>query len=205
MMPSLLLNFTIGAAVSCVGTLPLGVLNLTIMRVTLRQGIRAAFYFALACALVELFYSYASVTLTHTLSKWPELALGSQVVSLVVLLGIGVFYLIKKGTASASSRPTISPFWLGVGLSIVNVVAIPFWVVYTTLLEKGGYVGTQGIIPSLIYIVGISFGTLIGLLLFVALTQYWGTILTRYQRKMDQWIGMLFIGLALLQAVQIVA
>jgi threonine/homoserine/homoserine lactone efflux protein len=203
MTTSLLLNFVIGAAVSCLGSLPLGVLNLTIMRVTLRQGIGAALYFALACAVVELFYSYASVQLTHTLNRFPMLAVAAESVSLITLVGIGVYYLLKKGQASASSRAVLSPFWLGIGLSIVNVVAIPFWVVYTTLLEKGGYIGIQGFGATLVYIAGISVGTFIGLLLFVGGSQSLGTFFAKHQRKMDRGMGILFIGLAVLQAAQL--
>jgi threonine/homoserine/homoserine lactone efflux protein len=204
-MPSLLLNFALGAAVSCLGTLPLGVLNLTIIRVTLGQGIKAAFYFGLACAVVELFYSYASVQLTHTFAMFPALPLATELISLAVLVGIGLHYLLKKGVASATDRPLVSPFWLGVGLSIVNVVAIPFWVLYTTLLEDGGFVATQGLIPGLVYVVGISVGTLIGLLIFVAGSQRLGLFFARHHRRIDRWMGLLFMGLAAIQAAKLIA
>ncbi|GAA4415764.1 hypothetical protein GCM10023187_46550 [Nibrella viscosa] len=102
-MHLLWLNFGVGLLVSFLGTLPLGVLNLTIVRVSIRQGIRSAFWFALACALVEWVYSYLAVLLSQALLAFMALKIATDFVSVAVLLGMGVYYLRRRGTATTGT------------------------------------------------------------------------------------------------------
>ena len=199
-MPTLLMNFATGLLVSFLGTLPLGVLNITIMRVSLLQGLRSALQFALACALVELVYSYLSVELTQSLVAYPALKPLTEVVAAVTLLGMGVYYIRKQSTPMTDQR-TIRPFYLGALLSVVNVVAFPFWILYTTLLQAKGYVGIMSDSFIGLYVVGISLGTMAGLLPFIFGSRYLSRWVMVHQHRLDRMIGVLFVVLSLCQTV----
>lgn len=149
------MNFAIGLLVSFLGTLPLGVLNITIMRVSLLQGLRSALQFALACALVELVYSYLSVELTQSLIQFPALKPLTEVVAAITLLGMGIYYIRKNNSLPTTDQRSIRPFFLGVLLSVVNVVAFPFWILYTTLLQAKGYVGIMDTSLVMLYVLGM--------------------------------------------------
>lgn len=199
-MPTLLTNFAIGLLVSFLGTLPLGVLNITIMRVSLLQGLRSALQFALACALVELVYSYLSVELTQSLIQFPVLKPLTEVVAAVTLLGMGLYFILKNTLPMTDQRP-IRPFYLGALLSVVNVVAFPFWILYTTWLQAKGYVGIMDNSLVMLYVLGISLGTVAGLLPFIFGSRYLSRWVIAHQHRLDRVMGGLFVGLSLFQAL----
>ncbi|MBC7572606.1 MAG: LysE family transporter [Spirosoma sp.] len=197
-MPTLFMNFATGLLVSFLGTLPLGVLNITIMRVSLRQGLRAALQFAVACALVELVYSYISVELTQSLLHYPALKPLTGGVAAILLLGMGVYYIRKQSLPMTDQR-TIRPFLLGALLSAVNVVAFPFWILYTTLLQSNGYVGLMGDALIYLYVLGIAVGTLAGLLPFILGSRYLTRWFVAHQHQLDRTMGVLFVVLSIFQ------
>lgn len=123
-MNGLLWNFALGLIVSFLGTLPLGVLNITIIRISIKRGLRAAFQFAVACALVELVYSYIAVRITLLLIHGATFKLVTEVISVFTLALLGCYYL-RKNTAPKGSTQEIGAFFLGSTLSIVNVIAHP--------------------------------------------------------------------------------
>ncbi len=195
----MLINFSVGLLVSFLGSLPLGVLNITILDISLKKGMRAAVQFALACALVELVYSYVSVLLTRYLIEFPNLRPFTEVVAAVTLLGMGVYYLRKPKSPVASKNKAVSPFYLGLTLSLINIVAFPFWILYTTLLQGKGIVSLSGSPLIASYVLGIAVGAVGCLLVFAYASRLLDRFVARYQHRMDAAIGSLFIFLAACQ------
>ncbi|CAG4990691.1 hypothetical protein DYBT9275_00592 [Dyadobacter sp. CECT 9275] len=202
-MPTLYLNFFIGLVVSFLGTLPLGVLNITVMDVSLKKGIHSAIRFALACAMVEFVYSYISVQLTRSIIDFPALRHITEAVATTTLLGMGIHYIRKQNSMAGSRQKSVSSFYLGTLLSILNVVAFPFWILYTTLLQGKGLIGISENGSILIYVCGISLGTLGGLLPFIYGSRFLTRWVAAHQHRMDRIIGLLFIFLAVCQFVSI--
>lgn len=203
-MTSLPLNFFTGLIVSFLGTLPLGVLNITIMDVSVKKGMNPALRFALACALVELVYSYISVQLAKSIIEFPALRPATELIATITLLGMGIFYIRKQNSLAASKQKTVSPFYLGTVLSILNVVAFPFWILYTTLLQGKGIVGLSQHSLIIIYVIGISVGTIAGLLPFAYASRFLTRIITVHQHRMDRMIGLLFMFLSACQFISLI-
>jgi threonine/homoserine/homoserine lactone efflux protein len=200
----LLLNFALGTLVSFIGTLPLGVLNVTIVRLTLDVGKKAAIQFAVTCAIVEIIYAVAAVELTAAIMRIPALEAITQFISLAALVGIGIYYLRKKALDINAVKPVVSPIYQGIVLSFLNVAAIPYWILYTAVLEKASYIHLSFFDQRALYILGISLGTFLGLLVFVIGSQSISPFLMRFQHRMDRYMGILFLLLAVLQGVDIV-
>jgi threonine/homoserine/homoserine lactone efflux protein len=203
-MISLPLNFITGLIVSFLGTLPLGVLNITMMDISLKKGMNSALRFALACALVELLYSYISVQLTKTIIDFPALRPLTEALATITLLAMGIYYLRKQGQLAFGKQKEVSSFYLGTMLSILNVAAFPFWILYTTLLEGKGIVGISQHSLIVIYVTGISMGTIAGLLPFAYASRFLVRIAARHQHRMDRMIGLLFILLSVCQFVSMI-
>lgn len=202
-MPNLHVNFVIGLAVSFLGTLPLGVLNITIMDVSLKKGFNSAIRFALACALVEFVYSYISVQLTKSIIDFPALRPVTEVVATITLLGMGVHYIRKQNSLPSGKQKMVSSFYLGTILSILNVVAFPFWILYTTLFQGKGLVGLSGHGLIFAYVFGISLGTVAGLLPFIYGSRFLSDWITLHQHRMDRMIGSLFLFLSFCQFISL--
>lgn len=183
-----LLNFLVGGVVSFLGSLPLGVLNLTAIQISVQRGTKAAWRFAWACAIVEFFYAYLAVWLTQTVLQTEWLNLLVQGVSVVTVVGIGLYYL-RKQNASEVVFAHVGAFRLGTVLSIANMVAIPFWLVYTAFLSRLEWVSISSHALIGAYVVGISVGTLAAILFFAASARSLVRRLTTSQRRINQCIG----------------
>ncbi|WP_421830085.1 LysE family transporter [Larkinella sp.] len=195
-------NFVVGWVVSFLGSLPPGVLNLTIVRVSLRQGLRAALEFALACTLIEFLYGYIAVWLTEQIAPYAFFKLLTDGFTLLLLLMLGLYYLRKQSRPpTPADRPATSAFGLGLGLSVVNVAAFPFWLFYTVLLTRKGWVSLAGSPSVLVYVLGIALGTLTGLWFFVGVSQRLNAILATHLHRFDRVMGWLFVGLAIIQGL----
>lgn len=199
-MNYLISTFLAGMVVSFLGTLPPGILNVTVTRITLRQGQWAAFWFVLACGLVEFMYSYLAVLITQFVIQNGFVRYLTDGLTAMVLLAMGIYYLRKPITSPTDNQQNANPFALGVGLSLLNLAAFPFWTIYTTLLIQKGWVRLLTLSDSMVYVTGIALGTLAGLWVFVWLSGRVRTLLANYSHRIDQFTGLLLIGLSVVQS-----
>jgi threonine/homoserine/homoserine lactone efflux protein len=201
-MNIIIFNFLAGAIVSFLGSLPVGVLNVTIVHIALRRGLSAAFYFALACALIEIIYSYIAVLLTQAAFHLEAFTLWFHIFSILVFMGAGIYYLRKK-PSSPKSPNHAQAFYQGTVLSIMNVVAIPFWLIYTSLLSSHQWIQLDTQLSITYYIIGIALGTLLSLLGFALFSHKINQRFVLESVKVNRIMGLLLIGTSLLEVVYV--
>ncbi len=187
--------------VSFVGSLPLGVQNLTAVKLTLEKNLRAAVTFAAACASVEIIYSYIAVKLTQVLLRNDMLRLVFQGASIVLFLVVGILYLIRKPSLQAAAGRR-SPFALGLAISLPNMAAIPFWLFYSTFLSGNGWIEIGYEAGLAAFVLGIPFGTVLALSLYAALSEQINRRFSLQQLPVNKIIGVVLIGLGLYGAVR---
>ncbi|GAB3982892.1 hypothetical protein GCM10028806_55470 [Spirosoma terrae] len=200
-MNLLISTFFAGLIVSFLGTLPPGVLNVTVTRITLRQGQWSALGFVLACGLVEFVYSYLAVLITQLVVQNGVIRYLTDGLTAAVLLGMGVYYLRKPVAIPTEHQHKTHPFKLGILLSLLNLAAFPFWTIYTALLIQKGWVSLMSPSEMIIYVTGIAIGTLLGLWVFVWLSSWVRQLLANYYHRIDQLTGLLLVGLSVVQCL----
>jgi threonine/homoserine/homoserine lactone efflux protein len=159
-----------GGLISLLGTLPLGTLNLLAMQVSVSEGVLKGIYFSLGVALVEIFYVRLSVVGLHWImknAKWLRY-LEWAAVAIVLVLAFGSFWAAfrasdEKNIVLTSQLPN---FFLGMGLSAINPLQIPFWFGWTTVLFSKNILKDRSDYYN-VYTLGIGIGTLLGLMIFV--------------------------------------
>ena len=201
-MEWMLTGFLAGVLVSFLGSLPPGILNATIVQLSLQRGMGAAFGFAAACVVVEVSYSYLAILLATSLMELGRYHVAVEIFSTGLLLAAGVYYLRKK-EAGLSNKTLSRPFYLGIGLSLVNVVAIPFWVVYTALLTGQGWIMVMDGAGIALYLGGIALGTLLALELFAFSGRYLSRRLSLSGGLVNQAVGLIMVATALFQIVHL--
>ena len=201
-MEWMLTGFLAGVLVSFLGSLPPGILNATIVQLSLQRGMGAAFGFAAACVVVEVGYSYLAILLASSLMKLGRYHVAVEIFSTGLLLAAGVYYLRKK-EAGLSNKTLSRPFYLGIGLSLVNVVAIPFWVVYTALLTGQGWIMVMDAAGIALYLGGIALGTLLALALFAFSGRYLSRRFSLPGGLVNRAVGLMMVATALLQIVHL--
>jgi len=199
-MTFLFLNILVGAVVSFAGSMPVGILNITAMRIGWSRGMRAVLYFALACALIEAVYSTIAVVAAKAFIQTDGQRAAAQLVSAIVLLMGGIYYWYKR--PATETRPSANNlFTQGILLSVINVVAIPFWVVYTSLLQTNHWISIESRPSMTFYIAGISLGTGLALLTFGLLGKHAGSRFNLNIRLIDKGMGIILFSSGVVQAL----
>src|SRR5678816_4397451 len=134
----LLRVFFWGMLVSFLGSLPLGTLNVAAMQISVQESIRDAIYFSLGSLLTEMIYVRVSlvginwVRKQKALFKWLEwITLG-----IVVALAVGSFIAATKEhhAKNVFLNNNMHRFLLGLSMSAVSPMQIPFWFGWSTVL-----------------------------------------------------------------------
>jgi threonine/homoserine/homoserine lactone efflux protein len=199
---SLLRIFFTGMFISFLGTLPLGTLNVSAMQISVSDGIRPAIYFASGALLVEIIYVRLSLVAMNWVRHQRRLLFALEWITLFVLaaLSISSFYAALQPvlTRNPILSNTVHRFWLGVMMSAVNPVQIPFWFGWSTILFTKNI-----LLPKesnyLTYIAGIGLGTLAGNCLFIFGGKLLVSKLNTNQHLLQIIIGCVFGFTALIQ------
>lgn len=149
-----------------------------------------------------MLYSTIAVKLAQYLLKADTLRLAFQSVSTGLFMIIGILFLTSKSKHSALPLKT-NTYYLGVAMSLMNMAAIPFWLVSTTVMSGNGWISIDEDLPLLGYIVGIPVGTTLALGTYAALSERLDRRFDLQRLPVNRVIGVVLIGLSLYGAVRI--
>jgi len=166
----LLRIFITGLFISFLGTLPLGTLNLAAMQISISDGVRPAIYFALGVLLVEVIYVRISLVAMDWVRKRKKLFRWLEWFTVLIIAALAVSSFVAAADPEEKKNVLLSysfhRFWLGVVLSALNPVQIPFWFGWSTVLFTKKILQPRNSHYN-IYIAGIGVGTFIGNLVFI--------------------------------------
>ncbi len=188
-----------GLLISFLGALPLGSLNITVFDISATQGIQNALLFAFAAIFIELVYVRLTLWGSNKIvleGKWVYIVF-SLAITLLLYLGISSLLTatqVGELSLTKSALPKItSPILLGLLLSALNPLQIPFWFTWNKVLESKEILEHKTI-SFISYMFGIGAGTLIGMLIFI----YAGKLIVDSYSKYAQWsnflLGLLYVG-----------
>jgi threonine/homoserine/homoserine lactone efflux protein len=164
--------FFLGFIFSFIGSIPPGTLNVSILQMSLQGKTGIATRFALAVAIVEYPYAWIGVQFEYWLTSSPMVVNNFQLIVAVVMTGLGIFNLIPaKQPTGFAKKFSESGFRRGLVLSILNPMAIPYWMGFTAYMKAQGWISlsTIGLLHS--YVFGTSVGALALLTLVISFAQ----------------------------------
>lgn len=164
--------FLVGIIISFIGSIPPGTLNLAVLQLGMEQKVRTALRFALAVSIIEYPYAWISVVFEDWVTSSPLIVDNFQLITAIVMTVIGAFSIWSARKPSEFSvRFNESGFRRGIVLSILNPMAIPFWVAYTAFLKSQGWIdlSTPWLVHS--YVFGTAVGVMILLIIFAFLAK----------------------------------
>lgn len=191
-----------GFIISFIGALPLGSLNITAFQIAATQSVSKAILFAVAVVLVEILIVRITLLGSRLISIQGKLIdyLVPAAIILLVYLSVSNFISASYRTETSSEVilfPAIkSTFILGLVLSFLNPMQVPFWLSWNSILQsKNKLQPTAGI--YLFYLTGIALGSLIGLLLFILSGKILIVNYQKYSYLISVVMGVLYLGFAL--------
>ncbi len=189
--------FFLGFIFSFVGSIPPGTLNVTILQMALQGKTRIATRFAIAVAVVEYPYAWIGVQFEYWLTSSPMVVENFQLIAAIVMSGLGIFNLLPARQPSGFAKKfSESGFRRGLALSILNPMAIPYWMGFTAYMKAQGWISlpTAGMLHSYV------FGTSVGSLVLLSLVISFAKRLAPYLGE-SRWVkiipGMVLVGLGL--------
>lgn len=192
---SLLITFSIAFVFSFLGSIPPGTLNLTILRLGMERKMDVAFRFALAAALIEYPYAWIALRFEDWITSSTVIVNNFTLISALVMITLGIITL-RSATKVTTEGEAVreSGFRKGIVLSILNPLAMPFWIGITAYLKIQTWISlaTTGEIHS--YLLGISLGAF-ALLMLVAYLAKRASVVYSPNRKVKFVPGIVLIGL----------
>ncbi len=164
--------FLIGLVFSFIGSIPPGTLNLAVLQLGMEYKIKTALRFSLAVAIIEYPYAWIAVVFEDWVTSSPLIIENFQLITAVVMTVLGGFTLWSARKPSEFSvRFNESGFRRGIVLSILNPMAIPFWIGITAFLKAQNWIDLSSQILIHSYVFGTSVGVMILLVLFTFLAK----------------------------------
>lgn len=164
--------FVVGLVFSFLGSIPPGTLNLCVLQLGLEKKISVALRFALAVAIVEYPYTWIGVQFEYWITSSPWVVSNFKLVTAVVMTAMGVLNIWSaRNPSSFSVKFNASGFRRGIVLSILNPMAIPFWIGVTAYLKSQGWIDLSTTSLLHTYVLGTSVGAMLLLTLYTFLAE----------------------------------
>src|SRR6476620_7254275 len=162
--------FFTGLLISFLGSLPLGTLNIAAMQISISDGLEPAILFSLGSLTAEMVYVRLSLVAMDWVRKQQRLFKILEWVTLAIVLALAIssFYaaIHPKVSKNFILSSTMNRYLLGLTMSAVNPVQIPFWFGWSTVLFTKKILLPKNSHYNL-YILGIGIGTLVGNMVFI--------------------------------------
>jgi threonine/homoserine/homoserine lactone efflux protein len=198
-------NLLVGFAVSFLGSIPLGFLNIIGFEIYSKTEISTLIFYLLGVISVEVFVIYFTLIFASKLLENKRLMKYIEIFSVFFMFLLAyVFY--SQSEAKIENQDVLekykdySPYIIGLILSCLNFVQIPFWCGWNLYLVNGNYIVSKSNLKFL-YIFATMLGTFFGMLcfvLFLNLVTKSSVGLSAY--LMSHIIPLFFIGMGLYQA-----
>jgi threonine/homoserine/homoserine lactone efflux protein len=189
-----------GFVLSLFGSLPPGLISLTVAYSAIRNGIAVALVLAAGAACAEFFQAWAAVVLSDWFLSHPSIEQGFKWAAFAVFTTIGVYlFFFAKAPKAPQAMPQGSwptQFGKGVLLSTFNLLAVPYWFAYCGWLRVEGW-WEDGLFYTLIFSFGVTLGTMFSLALYAWLGLLIVERSSDIAKRANQLIGLLFLGLGI--------
>lgn len=208
-MNELLPVLFIGFGVSFLGQLPLGNLNVAATQIGVQESFKNAWLFSIAVAIVEVIYLRIGLNSSQWMMNNKTIFNAMSWVTVVLFYVLG-FFSIRKALKQKEAEKKgllidnkINRFLLGLMLSAINPLQIPFWFFWGTYFIRNGAVKPTSLDFNL-FTIGAGLGTLTGQTIYI----YGGTLLIKKlkasHKVLNIFMGAVFIISATIQVYKIV-
>ncbi len=193
----------LGFLVSFLGQLPLGNMSFTSTQICIQEGAKKAWQFAIGVAIVEMIYLRFALTGMDWIVRhriW-FLTLGWITVVMFFVLGFLAFRMAKKQSGEKKAlllKNKLNRFVLGLMMSALNPVQIPFWFLWTSTFIQTKVLPVNEVSFNL-FTGGAGAGTLSGLAVYIHGGNWLVSKMKTSNKTLNKVMGVIFMITALIQ------
>ena len=201
-------NILVGFAISFIGSIPLGYLNLFGYQIYSTSNFNQLSLYLFGVLIVEALVIYTTLKLSSKVSMNPKWKNYISIFSFIFLLAIALLTYNSSSNESNSlekynSYLSYSALISGILLSSINFAQIPFWMSWNLYLTNENYIISKGKL-GLFYVLGTVFGTYFGMLAIIFSIQAAKNKDLISPNFFSKYIWVIFLVLAIFQLFQIV-
>ena len=157
------LPLVLGFFIAFLAVIPPGLINMTAAKISLQEGKSEAISFALGASVIIFFQTFIAVLFARFISNHQEIVSTLQEIGIFIfsLLSVYFFWIAKKPKkikTDSRVKGKSNRFFLGMLLSTLNLLPIPFYVFASMTLAASGYFSFDKI-PVAEFVIGVMIGS----------------------------------------------
>jgi len=165
------LPLVLGFFIAFLAVIPPGLINMTAAKISLQEGKNEAISFAIGASVIIFFQTFIAVLFARFISNHQEVVSTLQEIGIFIfsLLSIYFFWIAKKPKkikTDSRVRGKSNRFFLGMLLSTLNLLPIPFYVFASMTLAASGYFNFDKI-PVAEFVIGVMIGSFTVLYIYI--------------------------------------
>lgn len=166
------LPLILGFCIAFLAVMPPGLINMTAAKINLQEGKNVALSFAIGAAVIIFFQTFIAVLFARFINNHEEIVSTLQEIGIFVfsLLSIYFFWIAKKPKkikTDSTVKGKSNRFFLGMLLSTLNLLPIPFYVFASMSLQAAGYFSFDKI-PVSSFVIGVVSGSFMVFYIYIA-------------------------------------
>ncbi len=138
------LPFFLGFIAAAVGITPPGLINMTAVKVSLKDGRNEAIFFAIGATIIVFFQTFLALLFANFIDSRPDVMNKLQEFGLFIFTALTIYFFWKARKpkipkSQIKTRSKTNRFFLGMLLSALNLFPIPYYVFVSITLSSYGY------------------------------------------------------------------
>jgi threonine/homoserine/homoserine lactone efflux protein len=189
----------LGFGTSFLGSLPLGVISGLVMEIAAQKTWRRAMIAAVGVSVVECLQAFLAVYGASFFTDYPFLEILISILGLPIFLILAYQHLSHSGkVAKKQIGENLSPFWQGAFVSSLNMAAFAYWILWGGIFLSQSWLENT-VLSITIFALSSGFGTLGAMIVYIFVGSLFKTQLQRYNLLVNRAMGILFLGMAVMQ------
>lgn len=189
-----------GFLISALGSVPIGVINLTIVQIVVNKGFKAAMQFIIIALFAEFFHVWLALLLFNYINRFPIISQYFDWAAVVFILIMATASLLKKKRELTFKKENVT-LWKAFIINFLNPFSIPFWLFFTTYALNAHWIEKN--FNEILYCSAATLGALVTLSFYA----FGGKALMRWEYfkklNIDRILGIVFLLLALWKLIKI--
>ena len=188
---------------SVVGFLPPGMMNMTTVKVALEQSRANALRFIAGTLVIIGIQAFIALYFSRYLAQNPHIVNMLSYVGIAVFIGLAFLFYHQAKSAKAIGGIADGTFISGIKMASMNMLAIPFFLGYSTAMEASGLITNQ-FPDNYFFVAGAVFGCFILFATYMLLAEFIQRRAVFVARNINYILSGLFVVLAIITTIKVV-
>ncbi len=203
-MDIIFLHFLYGTIACIIGALPFGLVNLSVVDISINKSEKEAITFSLGASFIEILFSLAGIIAGQQLAKNIEDNVFIEIGIISILLISSVYFFTKKYSPGNNPRYEIPFLFKGMFFNLISLQVLLYWFLAIAFLESNVNIQFD-IFCTVGFLAGAGFGKMLTLLFYRLISRKIRKKASSISKRINQIIGVLLLLVAIFQIIKAIS